>query len=523
MSFLREPPTALGHGRLIAEAPPAVDIEVFDANFKQIATGVRRLDLDLQEGLYTVRFIAAGVTEERPVRLLPIAEPLVVRGGHLALESAPPSDAPGASDFERRQAQAFSNLAKPSRDLDEHEIVVFVRAPDERTRSDVSRSLRLLDSHDVDVGVVDASETEQDRVEGWGTRRYQLSPGSYRLRYESSARRMVEQTICVFPGRRTYAFLQYGSSVQIEKSGDELRPVVRRGVDAAQTTIVSSANAEDQPNPEDIRLADLLLHGIRSLQSGIDRALIDTLIQPDSCPFLQLYAAAALTRRLEVTRSGGAERLTEELQPDWMDSRIEALLENLVPGRWPDMQAIGWRLAMLREPPGDAGAILKLRFPPMLDCSWRWAAAFSVDHPDCLPSRGVFEAAASARLAAGPWLVWSSAAARASVTVENEPLFTELAPAVENLTMELRDISERRHRVFISGDSSDVAFSKLLRAMSPNSQEVAAAVIDSDVPGRPWVHSDVHQIASYLGTPARVLGFRLSHALEEVRKLKNDL
>jgi hypothetical protein len=525
MSLLREPSTGRGEARLIAESPPGVDIEIIDAGFKRIAAGVSRVDLVLPEGLYTVRFSVAGAIEERAVRLLPIEKPLVVKGGDFALESAPPSEGPGASAHERRQAQAFTSLAKPPRHGEKQEIVIFVRAPDERTRSDVSRSLRLFDSHDADVRPIDADEADRHQAEGWGTRRYTLAPGSYRLRYESSSRRMAEQTISVFQGRRTYAFLQYGSSVQVERSGAAARPVVRRGVDAALTTLVSSAMADLQPDPEQVRLADILLHAIRSLSTGIDPEVVESLARRDACPYLQIYASAALTRRLEVARAGpedtAAGRANTTLPTAWMEGRIEQLLACVLPGRWPDVQAIGWRLSMLRVPPGGEGAVLKLRAPPMLDCSWRWAAAFSVDNPDCLPTGGAFEAATGARVPAGPWLAWSSAAARSSLDLQSAPS-ADLAAVLASLTSELRGFAEwRRVALREQSEWSPLPTADLLRSMTPDAQEVAAALLGSRPRGPQEGGGDAHQIASYLGAPARALGPRLTQALEEVRKLKS--
>jgi hypothetical protein len=526
LSVSREPPGRIGHSALTATSQPGVEIEVIDANFRPVAKGVTELTVRLPEGVYTVRFAAAGRSEQRFVRLRS-GVPAEVHGADFPLESAPPSEATGASDLERRQARAVSRLVKPDRKASHNsEIVVFVRAPDDRTRSDVSRSLRLFhpDGGDAGLGELTGEDADQNKSEGWGTRLYVLRPGAYRLRFESSARRMAEQTLCVFPGRRTYAFLQYGSSLQVVQAADgSFRAERKRGMEAALATFVSTPLGELEPSADDVRLADILLHAIRVLSTAIDPATVERFGAQDACPYLRLYTCAALIRRLEAIRETRPAQMAAVTEAPIPAERLEAWIEGLLsaplpPGDWPDFEIMGWRLAMLRDPPEEPQYAFRLRSPPMLDCCWRWASAYSVDHPDRLPVGGVFEAAATARLPAGPWLVWRSSATHGDAP-EGSPEPTELQRSLEQLARELTSTRSGRP------GAASYPFQptrQFLADLTQRSQALAAAVMGFEARDDVTTSAGLRQIALALGTPAQTLERQVTEAIEEVQGLKEQ-
>ena len=316
--------TDIAEPTLIADGAPGVDIMIIDSHFRPVARGVTKLETRLPEGVYTVRFSAAGRAEDKPVRLLPIARPLVVEGGRFAIGSAPPSASSDAAELEHIQASAVSTLTQnaPQRGYDE--LVVFVRAPG-ATRADASRSIRLFDAKDVAVRSKDDDEVEAEQIlseneHGWAARQYSVRAGVYRLHYETNTRKLVEQTVYVFPRRRTFAFLKYGHAVEFAREDNGYKQVRRRGIDPAQTTLVSAGTSNSKPDADDLRLADILLHALGSSSVGLDQKLIAKLAEPGTCPYLKLYASAVLIRRLEsATCAHDADNepsVVEEISPE---------------------------------------------------------------------------------------------------------------------------------------------------------------------------------------------------------------
>ena len=415
--------TGTGQATLIADGAPGVDILIINSHLRPVARGVTKLEVLLPEGVYTVRFSAGGRAEDKPVRLRAIEKPLLVEGGQFAIGSAPPSASSDVGEIERAQAHAVATFAQMAPKQGYDELVVFVRAPG-ATHADASRSIRLFDAKDVAMRSRDEEALEADRVvneneHGWAARRYRVRAGVYRLHYEASSRKMVEQTVYVFPGRRTFAFLKYGHAVELVQQDGGYKPVRRRGVAPEQTTLVSAAASDPNPDPDDLRLADILLHALGSSAVGLDQNLMVGLAKPDGCPYLKLYASAVLVRRLEDAIAAAAvndepsafEAISPEVSRSWLEETCIKLLRSMPQGQpWPDAQCCGWRLAALTENRFSIDLNDALSAPPMLDCSWQWAVAHSFDRPGALPSAGAFRPASEARVQAAPWLVWRSAA-----------------------------------------------------------------------------------------------------------------
>lgn len=511
-----EPASAI----LRIEAPPGVGIEVTDATLNMVASGLHGLELSLPEGVYAIHFAAAGVGEEKVVNLRAAASPMEIRGGEFSLPSASPSLESTGSDLEQAQAQAVVQFADKSRRAPHkthaQELVVFVRAPDARTRSDVARSIRLLNGNAQKM----RSDLEQSDMEsadepaqGWAARSYSVPAGCYTLRYESSSRRIVEQTVCVFPGRRTFAYLKYGSNVQAERRGDGYRNVRRRGVDPTQTVLITALEDVTAPDAEALRQADILLYAIRSPTTPLDPGLVAALLQDAKCPYFKLYAAAALLARIELTEDSSLrDRLglsrgerSSGLASIYSQDAVRTLLDSLPSGEWPDSTSMSWRLAQLARLP----ALGQLQAPPMLDCSWRWASACSIDLPGALPEGGTFEAAARARESAAPWLVWRASADRLK-SPQNEPEL-DLDRALQAVAAQLPSTTPTEPI------ADPVAWSQVFHSLSPDTRQTANAV--QVLAKGPDDAVDPRALASLLGAPASALTERLVSAADELAAL----
>jgi hypothetical protein len=523
-----------GQAVLIAEGAPGVEILVINAHFLPVARGVTKLEEHLPEGVYTVRFSAGGRSEDKPVRLLAVEKPLVVEGGRFAIESAPPSLSSDLGTLEHIQAEAVSTLAQNAAQEKYDELVVFVRAPIS-TRSDLGRKIRLFDALEVAMKSRDEFELEAHQAlnqneHGWAARRYRVQSGTYRLRYEVSNRKTVEQTIYVFSGRRTFAFLKSDHVIELERQGAGYRQVRRHGIDPSKTVLVSTASNRSDPDPDNLRLAEILLHSLGSRTVDLDQKLMEKLAGPDTCPYLKLYAVAVLVRRLEdASRGDDAENeqsmfeaLAQDVPRRWLEKTSIELLRSMPQHQsWPDGQCCSWRLAALMGDPDHIGSEQPLLAPPMLDCAWRWAVTHSIDRPAALPMDGPFRAASEARVQGGPWLVWRSAANR------SRPLkprtHANLSSNLSALVAELNQIVPP----VLSRSTPDAAIEavertqRLFSGLKPPARQFVSAILHlGEDPNGPARVVDVKTVASNLGAQAESLRQWAGDALKQVQKLR---
>lgn len=503
--------------RLIVRAPSGVMIEVFDAAFLPVESGVGlgELDLALPDGLYTIRFTAAGQSQEQIVRLLPIAKPLVINGGDFALQSASPSTTPDVSPHERGQAAAVAGLSALSgRGEHAQEIVIFVRAPDLRTRADVSRSLRLVDLDGAPMRSRDEEALSAAALaQGYAARRYSVPAGIFGLRFDTFTRRRVQQTVYAWPRRRTFAFVEYGSIPVNERHGERFRRVRRRGIDPARTVLISTRSDQSAPTQEALRVADILLHAVRNVGDFLDPVIVDQ-AQQSGCPFLALYAAAAIASRMELSMASAEVRWpnASRLRKDWEAKTAEDLLANLPRGSWPDGLCLEWRLSTLSESKSSSkGALVA---PPLLDCAWRWASARSVSFADAMAPSSAFYGAARAREPAGPWLVWRTA--QALTSKGPDPIGPDgLDKAIEAVTDRLglsgikADKNELQPEYQLITDS-------ISAKLSPAARLTANAVQTLAMSGSATGPIDPAALAGFMGLPAAELSSQLSATFAEL-------
>jgi hypothetical protein len=434
------------------------------------------------------------------------------------------------------QAGAVQAIAKSRAQQAYEELVVFVRAPD-ATRADVARSIRLFDAKDVAIrssGELKVDEVLQEKEHGWAARRYSVHAGIYRLSYETVNRKTVEQTVYVFKGRRTFAFLKYGQALELVPETDGFRQARRRGIDPAQTTLISAEASDTNPSPDDLRLGDILLHALVSDEVGIDQNLVQRLAEPGACPYLKLYASVVLILRREQLESDGDpneaaeqfEQTSPQIPPTWLEETSDKLLRSMPQEQaWPDAQCCGWRLAALTQNRFSIDTNDALAAPPMLDCTWRWAVAHSFDSAKALPSVGTFRSASTARVQVAPWLVWRSAAP-AMQKGNLPPSAQDVSANLANLMIEIGHLGSQQ--LAAATPAETVAASeraqRLFDFLTPPARQTIGTLLNlGRSSGGTFDTPDIKTVGSSLGAPKETLQRLVGDALSQLQKFKGSV
>lgn len=476
-------------GDLFILAPAGVEVVIINAFFEVVGRGPAPLAARLPEGLYTVRFSALGRRHEERVTIKSGTGATTVQGGDFAGQTKPDDDSPAL-----RQAQSAHAMIVADRQC---RVVMIVRAPEGRSQIDPSRSVRL---DGTGARPFPAQPQDRDDELGVASRRYDAEPGIYLLGYESAERRRLEQSLHVFPGRRTIAYLEYGAAQRLVNGDKGYARVRRRGLDPRRTLLLSVSDDEAAPDPECLRRAQILLHAVDRAGGTLDLALVAPLMRADACPYLRTYALAALVRRVEyLTRPTGSLSGPEV-------KSLVAFARDLIqsePGApRADTAAAAWRLQSLGVSTSHGQDDSPLSAPPLLQRSWRWICEQSIGHPDIAPKNPVFRAAVFSRAASAPWLTWRRSAMRAS-----PPPSTLHDGEVENVQALLA--ASRKSEAWRSP-----------AGLSPRSAQFVNVVASET--GRlagDWTDAEARAVAVRLGTPANFLEERAMSATRELADL----
>jgi hypothetical protein len=411
-----------GKGRLVVEAPLGVEILIADGGFSVVEKAVTRFDGELDGGVYSVRWIAADRSRQWIIR--------VKAGATATVDEDTPGSNDSGWDMSRFASAAHQLLSTPPPNAHAG-ILVAVLAPKGEIRADIFRSIRLRDA-DGEPPHPLGGRGIASIPEGWQALAYAAHSGAYTISYETFERRRVQQSVYLPQGRWTMLLLSYGHGKVVEKANSDVQVRSRRGINPAATTIFSCPfGSSEEEAVNHLRTAEILLHHLRRRAQPFDIGVAEELGRRNSDPFLQLYGAAAA---LALT-GAPLDRLTSVLIDGDQDSdrELEAarrIRDNLGRyGDWFDVRALSWR-----TDGSDSANDAPARQLPMLEISWRWAAAHSATGAGTPQlERSLSDEAARADLSASPWLVTVPAGASRP---EAEPVSPEAADVL------LQDLSD---------------------------------------------------------------------------------
>lgn len=405
--------TAAEKGWLDVEAPDGVEISIKSGAFTEVARDFERVERELAQGIYTVRWETAGRASQKLVRLLPKQR--------ISLSYDDAKD--------REEGDAIRSLIslQPIGKGDGR-LIIVLRGTDGELTTSIARDFRV---RKVDRSKpTDLSLTEHR--DGWHGIVASLGHGTYVLYYKTADRIAVEQSIHIFPGRVTVVLMAVQRAALLERTKDETRFRSREGINTSATRIFSLS---DQGGHDDIealaRLAGTLTERLAKNGHSLEQGLTKQ-IERHTDPYLLSYAAAVL---LDPPGRGAiTESSTSNRKP--ATDQAEAYLQQLpsAPASYPpDTECGHWALALLRSGPAP-GCFSDLLLPPMLSRSWQWATLWSVEHTGSNKLLPEMTAAAKARVASGAWLVWRGNAKRA--------LTADVVDTVESAEEVAREFSE---------------------------------------------------------------------------------
>lgn len=537
MSTSEQAIPSTSEAQLIVTGPPGVEIQIVDGSYRMRARGTEQLQERLPEGVYIVRWIAGQQAREEIVRLLAIRKALRVDFPGFAKPAESRPTRSGVSfeiPFEKLRKRAPRPGSAPS-------IVILERTDDPKLVGKLSKGLRLFNRDEVamrsDTSSVEAAREEGGKDKSWALRVYHVPPGDYRLRYLASTGMTLDQTVVAIEGRRTIVMLRQEAAETLVADGDRYRRVTYIGVNPGQTVInTTTLNTPAERNTEMTRMAEVLLHAMAFGEDPLDRKMLLRVKKSDADPLLRVYAAALILSRLDAhaspalddpyparTRSAetqekqSADPAFEKAKADFETRwRAEAkrLLDGLDPKvTIPDVTACRWKLADKRK--GVLAA------PPMLDCSWQWAAAHSATVPGTVPDTASFRGASLGSVMAAPWLAWRAAAAKEGII---EQITSEKAPSPAPLTENDKAadrLAANLKNLFATEESRyGEAASRVFDSLSPEVHSLVSTALKLDFAQQP---SDaLGKLAGALRTSAPQLDAKLQTASNELESAADE-
>jgi len=519
---------------LNVDGPPGVEIQIVDGAYHVVARGASKLNVQLPQGVYIVRWLGFDRSAEEIVRLLPIKRPL-----HLKAPDSLKEVAPSASIHADTMSESALMTLAPSQRPHDSDIVIFEQSRDLDGSENLSRGLRLFNNDDVamrsDGGAVEAAAQTSDDVIGWALRVYHVPPGNYRLRYYASSGETLDQSVVAIANRRTFVFLNQAEAQTLVADGDVYTRVKSRGVDPIKTVVLSAPLAgPTQPDPASVRRAEVLLHALAADEGPLDRRMLREVEARDADPLVRLYAAVLILERLGRKVSPGLDdpypsrankefsRLEQVFLGRWR-KEAKKLVSNIGSGfPLPDVVACRWHLA------GEtAGAIINVSItaPPMLDPCWQWAVEHGAVFAGSIADGPSIRGATRGRVAASPWLVWRASAAKEVVIgLGTEPTrirpldglveSPRLSEAVERLAGAINQTNLRER---VGSERSGTSDNDPLRELSAEGRNVALAALASGVDiHKPFDPATIRKLASLLLAPPRELEERLRHTADEL-------
>lgn len=501
---------------LIASGPPGVVIQVFDNDLQSRARGTEKVRARLPQGLYTVRWQAYDLAQERLVRLTPsksafrIALPSTSKARESMPRVAAPLEQVGVRTHSRRS-----------------EIVVVELSDDGMPEPQLSKGVRLFDRDDIamrsDNAGLAAAQNELGDQHGagwWAMRVYPVRPGLFRLRYDAQTGDTVDQTVPALRNRRTIVILRKGVAQTLVQQGGSYSTVSFCGVDTKRTTLLTTAlRGNVRPTQDALRVVRLLEACMASGDHDLDENLLRRISSKTGDPLYRVYAAAILLgafrppqdasnaedkAALATTRRQLVERI-RACRPT-----VEALLKSLPPDN-PDVIACRWRLSGLHAGPRPTHQI---DAPPTLAVAWDWVTERETAALQPVKDTSSVRGATRGQILAGPWLAWLAAASKVGL-VEDAPglqLFDE-----SHINAEIRRLqSLGQSLVRRRGDAWHLDVARL--SLSPATLEVISLARAQFAPSIAAPDSIAATLARTLGVSQSALEARVQTAVDELEQ-----
>ena len=371
---------------------PATEIFVIDGNFSRIGKGLGQLVLDLNPGLYKVKFKAGSQIEEQFVTLAPGKEKVWVH----ATESSQATSLPLMKEsllesFEKTKpyvTQAEEQSRKTHLEIGTgSQLFVFVHDDIER-QIDVARGLSLHDQKGRTIALI-SKQGAKNREEKWAACNVSLEPGQYRLRLQTKVIGRLEQTISTSDGWQTQIFL--GSRSYMRSTGRDTANRYARRADLPNASVLMTRLGKGfDSRRDDLRWMESARLGLLNKRPVANTEEMRPLLSGKfQNPILGILGAHLLL-----------------MEPEPQLPLLHEVIENLfgLLGPQPDVQTLRLYLHHLGGKPCDPMSVFNM--PPMLLSSWYLLLKLSADYPRLIPSGSLAGRIATRLWGDGVWLAW---------------------------------------------------------------------------------------------------------------------
>lgn len=391
---------------LVVEAgDPTTEIFVIDSHFQRVMEGVTgghgHLEVDLDPGIYKIKFAAGFLTQEKYVALQAGRGPVIVTLPDLHFSAAAPiKETSTTQDYHEDNANKVSKRIHREIGIGS-QLFVFVRDLEKQGCNDCATGLTLHDLAGnllVDFTQVGDRDVDNPDTDHWVGCTVQLNPGAYRLRVQtpvvnaSGAAEFLEQIVVTSAGWQTQVFLRrrlFGNQGDCQ--------TLRANLNEASILMVPVGTGF-QPERSGFREAELARQGLikgRIVFEASELARMDWRDRKN--PMLGIYGAYQLL-------------LSEKLESSDLDllRNVTSTLQSMI-GAHPDVVAldaylddISTNVPVYQAP--DYRTVYQA--PPMLRSSWNILVNASAAHPEIVRAGSLASYIADRIWGDGTWLVW---------------------------------------------------------------------------------------------------------------------
>jgi len=411
-----------GKVHLVVDAgDPTTEILVIDSHFQRVTEGVTgghgRLEVDLDPGIYKVKFAAGFLAQEVYVALQAGSGPVVVPVPDLHFSAAAPiKETRTTQDYHEGSANKASKRIHCEVGIGS-QLFVFVRDLAKQGCNDCATGLALHDLAGnllVDFTRAGDRDVENPDTDHWVGCTVQLDPGAYRLRVQtpvvdaSGNAEILEQIIVTSAGWQTQVFLLrrlFGSQGDCQ--------TLRANLNEASMLMVPVGTGF-QPERSGFREAELARQGLIKGRIVFEASELGRMVWRDNKnPMLGIYGAHQLL-------------LSEKLEPSDLDllRNVTSALQGMI-GAHPDVIALDVFLDNLsiNVPVYQApGYQTVYQAPPMLRSSWNILVDASAAHPEIVRAGSLASYVGDRIWGDGTWLVWQGSSIDTCNTQPVEPL-----------------------------------------------------------------------------------------------------
>ncbi len=397
---------ATGKVHLVVDAgDPTTEIFIIDSHFQRVTEGITgghgRLEVDLDPGIYKVKFAAGFLLQEEYVALQAGSGPVTVPTPDLYFSaSAPIKETRTTQDYHEDNANKVSKRVHCEIGIGS-QLFVFVRDLEKQGCNDSATGLTLYDLAGnllVDFTQVGDRDVDNPDTDHWVGCTVQLDPGAYRLRVQtpvvdaSGTAEILEQIVVTSASWQTQVFLRRRLS---GNQGD--CQTLRANLNEA-SILMAPVGTGFQPERSGFREAELARQGLIKGRIVFEASELGRMVWKDhKNPMLGIYGAHQLL-------------LSEKLEPSDLDllRNVTSTLQSMV-GAHPDVVAldafldgISTNVPVYQAP----GYRTVYQAPPMLRSSWNILVNASVAHPEIVRAGSLASYVGDRIWGDGTWLVW---------------------------------------------------------------------------------------------------------------------